>query len=306
MEDNEKEEMETEVGLFGRKAASMDKSKPPATKELPKVLHDANKDNITVFVSNLSFNISDPEQKLKDVFSGCGEITEVRVVYNNKGTFRGYCYVQFTNEKSALDALKLDRQEINGRPMFVSPCVDKNKQPDFKVFKYSTALEKHKLFVSGLPFSCTKEELEEVFKNHGTIKQMRLVTNRSGKPKGLAYVEYENEAQASQAVLKLDGTKFKEHTIKVAISNPPMRRQPEALETAQFNRPMMPRQTYGARGKGRTQVALLPRSLHRQNTPAATKTENGTPQAQSTSSSGGEGEPQKMSNADFARLLLRK
>ncbi|CAI9568254.1 unnamed protein product, partial [Staurois parvus] len=121
--------------------------------------------------------------------------------------------------------------------------------------------------------------------------------------KGLAYVEFENEAQASQAVIKLDGTKIKEHTIKVAISNPPLRKQ---LETAQSNRPMMPRQMYGARGRGRTQVALLPRSLHRQNAPAATKTENGTPQAQSGSLPGGEGESKKMSNADFARLLLQK
>ncbi|XP_018416410.1 PREDICTED: squamous cell carcinoma antigen recognized by T-cells 3 isoform X2 [Nanorana parkeri] len=306
LEDDENEEMETEVGLFGRRATSMDRPKPPTTKEQPKVLHNTNKDNITVFVSNLSFNMPDPEKKLRKVFSACGEITDVRVVYNIKGTFRGYCYVEFTNEKNALDALKLDRQEINGRPMFVSPCVDKNKQPDFKVFRYSTSLEKHKLFVSGLPFACTKEEVEEIFKEHGTIKELRLVTNRSGKPKGLAYVEYENEAQASQAVIKLDGTRIKEHTISVAISNPPMRKQTEALETAQFNRPMMPQQTYGARGRGRTQVALLPRSLHRQNAPAATKTENGTPQAQSASSSGGEGEPRKLSNADFVRLLLQK
>lgn len=310
LEDDENDEMETEIGLFGRSTTSRAQTparhKPSTTKEPTKILHDTNKNNITVFVSNLSFNMSNPEQQLKNVFSGCGEIADVRVIYNNKGTFRGYCYVEFTDEKSALDALKMDRQELNGRPMFVSPCVDKNKKPDFKVFKYSTTLEKHKLFVSGIPFSCTKEEVEEVFKEHGTITQIRLVTNRSGKPKGLAYVEYENEAQASQAVIKLNGTKIKDHTIQVAISNPPMRKHSEALETAQSNRPMMPRQIYGARGKGRTQVTLLPRSLHRQNAPAATKTENGTPQAQSGSLPGGEGEPQKMSNADFARLLLRK
>lgn len=51
------------------------------------------------------------------------------------------------------------------------------------MFRYSTALEKHKLFVSGLPFSCTKEELEEICKAHGTVKDIRLVTNRAGKPK---------------------------------------------------------------------------------------------------------------------------
>lgn len=44
-------------------------------------------------------------------------------------------------------------------------------------------MEKHKIFISGLPFSCTKEQLEELFKSHGTIKDVRLVTYRSGKPK---------------------------------------------------------------------------------------------------------------------------
>lgn len=55
--------------------------------------------------------------------------------------------------------------------------------PPPQVFRYSTALEKHKLFVSGLPFSCTKEELGEICKAHGTVKDIRLVTNRAGKPK---------------------------------------------------------------------------------------------------------------------------
>lgn len=51
------------------------------------------------------------------------------------------------------------------------------------MFRYSTTLEKHKLFISGLPFSCTKEELEDVCKAHGNVKDIRLVTNRAGKPK---------------------------------------------------------------------------------------------------------------------------
>lgn len=55
--------------------------------------------------------------------------------------------------------------------------------PLFQVFRYSTTLEKHKLFISGLPFSCTKEELEDICKAHGTVKDLRLVTNRAGKPK---------------------------------------------------------------------------------------------------------------------------
>uniref|UniRef100_A0A8D2KYZ0 Spliceosome associated factor 3, U4/U6 recycling protein n=1 Tax=Varanus komodoensis TaxID=61221 RepID=A0A8D2KYZ0_VARKO len=294
-------------------AAAAPHSKPkeeaeaPKWKDAPKVVHNSEKDTVTVFVSNLSYGMAEPEAKLRDLFANCGEVAEVRPVFSNKGTFRGYSYVEFKDEKSALQALRLDRRQVEGRPMFVSPCIDKTKNPDFKVFKYSTALEKHKLFISGLPFSCTKEELEEVCKVHGNVKDIRLVTNRAGKPKGLAYVEFENEAQASQAVLKMDGLTIKDHTIKVAISNPPARRLPERAEAVgRAAQPMAPRQLYGARGKGRTQLSMVPRALQRQSNLGA-KAENGmardTPPAAASPSSE---EPKKMSNADFARLLLNK
>ncbi|XP_038292956.1 spliceosome associated factor 3, U4/U6 recycling protein isoform X1 [Canis aureus] len=308
----EAQDLEAEMGLFG-KSAPVDVDPPSKQKEraaalkrdMPKVPHDSSKDSITVFVSNLPYSMDEPEVKLRPLFEACGEVTEIRPIFSNRGDFRGYCYVEFKEEKSALQALELDRKTVEGRPMFVSPCVDKSKHPDFKVFRYSTALEKHKLFVSGLPFSCTKEELEEICKAHGTVKDIRLVTNRAGKPKGLAYVEYENESQASQAVLKMDGMTIKENVIKVAISNPPQRKVPEKPETKKApGGGMVPRQIYGARGKGRTQLCLLPRALQRPSTTAA-QAENG-PAPQPAVTTSAATEAPKMSNADFAKLLLRK
>ncbi|NXO40362.1 SART3 protein, partial [Locustella ochotensis] len=304
------EDMEVEPGLFGRSekpdGPAIPKEKASTSrKDIPKVFHDSSKDKVTVFVSNLSYTMAEPEAKLRELFGGCGEVVEIRAVFNNKGTFRGYCYVQFREEEAARQALALDRTAVEGRPMFVSPCVDKNKNPDFKVFRYSTTLEKHKLFISGLPFSCTKEELEEVCKAHGNVKDIRLVTNRAGKPKGLAYVEYENEAQASQAVLKMDGLTVKDHVIKVMISNPPLRRLPERPEPARPALALPPRHIYGARGKGRTQLSMMPRALQRQSNPVA-KAENGMVQNSPAAPSDPPAEPKKMSNADFAKLLLKK
>ncbi|XP_045697651.1 squamous cell carcinoma antigen recognized by T-cells 3 isoform X3 [Phyllostomus hastatus] len=308
----EVQDLEAETGLFG-KSAPVDVAPPSKQKEraaalkrdVPKVPHDSSKDSITVFVSNLPYSMEEPGVKLRPLFEACGEVAEVRPIFSNRGDFRGYCYVEFKEEKAALQALQLDRKNVDGRPMFVSPCVDKSKNPDFKVFRYSTALEKHKLFISGLPFSCTKEELEEICKAHGTVKDIRLVTNRAGKPKGLAYVEYENESQASQAVMKMDGMTIKENVIKVAISNPPQRKGPEKPEARKGpGGPMVPRQMYGARGKGRTQLSLLPRALQRPS-PAAAQAENGPAPKPAVTASAATEAP-KMSNADFAKLLLRK
>ncbi|KAF7687606.1 squamous cell carcinoma antigen recognized by T-cells 3 [Silurus meridionalis] len=314
-ENVQEEQMETESGSFRRRAApqptigapSIWKNQQSATETrntTPRVPDDRN-DSSSVFVSNLAFNLEDPEGKMRAAFGSCGTVVQVRPVFTPKGAFRGYCYVQFEDELVARDALKLDRHEVDGRPMFVSPCVDKSKNPDFKVFKYNTSMEKHKIFISGLPFSCTAEKLEELCKEHGPVKAVRLVTNRSGKPKGLAYVEFENEAQASQAVLKMDRTKLENHTLSVAISNPPSRK----TEFTPALGGIMPRQFQGTRGKGRTQVSLLPRSLHRQNTPQV-KAENGTSAKQQDGMSDGvqaeNPETKPLTNEDFARMLLKK
>ncbi|CAB1319885.1 unnamed protein product [Coregonus sp. 'balchen'] len=311
--------METESGLFGRRAPPGRRQERPGAKRGQQVAPatiwktqeddpEQRKDDCSVFISNLAFTMEDPEKRLKELFEPCGPVQSVRPVYAAKG-FRGYCYVQFEGKASVLEALKMDRQEVDGRPMFVSPCVDKNKNPDFKVFKYNTNLEKHKIFISGLPFSCTKEQLEELCKDHGTIKDIRLVTNRSGKPKGLAYVEFGDEALASQAVLKLDGTVLQEHTLSVAISNPPRR---NTADKPGFSRPMgamMPRSmVYGSRGKGRTQLSLLPRSLHRQ-TGSESKAENGTapkPTGGTSGDAGFEAQAKPLSNSDFAKMLFKK
>ncbi|KAK0152350.1 Squamous cell carcinoma antigen recognized by T-cells 3 [Merluccius polli] len=326
------EDMETEMGLFGRRTpASRHKGPPPpgakrpqqqasastsasasasasSTKAKPEDKPELRNDSNSVFISNLAYALAEPEQKLRALFERCGPVDQVRPVFSKAGAFKGYGYLQFESKASVPEALKLDRQEVEGRPMFVSPCVDKNTNPDFKVFKYNSALEKHKVFISGLPFSCTKQQLEELCKGHGTVKDVRLVTFRSGKPKGLAYVEFADEAQASHAVLKLDGTVMDDNQISVSISNPPRKNLKDQRGPGGPGGPggptaaLMPRQVYGSRGRGRTQVSLLPRSLQR---PSGSKAANGTAGA-----GGGDSEFKKpakpLSNSDFAKMLLQK
>uniref|UniRef100_UPI0037E95751 squamous cell carcinoma antigen recognized by T-cells 3 isoform X2 n=1 Tax=Semicossyphus pulcher TaxID=241346 RepID=UPI0037E95751 len=314
------ESMETEAGLFGKNAPPGYKPGPPGGKKAQQGVPAAalrqsddkpelRNDNSSVFISNLAYTLEEPEAKLRTQFETCGPIKQIRPIFSNKGTFKGYCYVQFESPVSVNEALKLDRREVEGRPMFVSPCVDKNKNPDFKMFKYNTSMEKQKIFISGLPFSCTKEQLEEICKSHGTVREVRLVTYRSGKPKGLAYVEFADEAQASLAVLKMDGVEVEGNKISVAISNPPRRNMMDKPGSSRLSGDIMPRQVYGSRGRGRTQLSLLPRSLHRQSTPVS-KVENGTAadkmQTTGSTAANAAGETKPLSNSDFARMLLSK
>lgn len=136
--------METETGLFGKNAPPGFKPAPPGAKKAQQGAEAAaqrqsddkpelRNDNNSVFVSNLAYTLEEPEAKLRTLLETCGPISQIRLVFSNKGNFKGYGYVQFESPVSVPEALKLDRRDVEGRPMFVSPCVDKNKNPDFKV-----------------------------------------------------------------------------------------------------------------------------------------------------------------------------
>jgi len=194
------------------------------TGEPGKISHDSEKDPNTVFVSNLLFSID--EERLKETFLPLGEITDVRLVKNQMGKSKGFAYVEFKNQSSVQAALSMDRTKLDGRPMFISPSVDKTKNPT--QFKFPTSLDKKTVFVSNLPFNVKESEVENLFKEHGKVNQVRLVTNRAGKPKGFGYIEYEQESGASAAIVALDGSLLGDRQISVALSNPPSRkpRQP--------------------------------------------------------------------------------
>lgn len=140
------EYMETETGLVGKNGppgynlAQSDTKKPQRGPVVGAMRQNDDKqelrnDKSSVFISNLAYTLEEPEAKLRTLFEMCGSIEQVRPIFGNKGAFKGYCYIQFESASSVTEALKLDRRELEGRPMFVSPCVDKNKNPDFKVNK---------------------------------------------------------------------------------------------------------------------------------------------------------------------------
>ena len=67
-------------------------------------------------------------------------------------------------------------------------------------------------------------DMDFIFK-FGILNELRIVTYRSGKSKGLAYVEYEDPASATKALMQTDNMLVGENQISVAISNPPRRAQ---------------------------------------------------------------------------------
>ena len=57
----------------------------------------------------------------------------------------------------------------------------------------------YRLFVGGLPFSTTDDELKEFFAQHGTVASARVITDReTQRSKGFGFVEFENDAEGKK------------------------------------------------------------------------------------------------------------
>ena len=64
----------------------------------------------------------------------------------------------------------------------------------------------NKLFVGGLSFNTTENDLQDAFAAHGTVSEVNLITDRmSGKSKGFAFVTMGSDEEAQKAIAGMNG-----------------------------------------------------------------------------------------------------
>jgi RNA recognition motif-containing protein len=94
-----------------------------------------------------------------------------------------------------------------------------------------------KLFVGGLPFSTTSEELREQFSGSGNVLSATVVTDRfSGQSRGFGFVEMSTQAEAKAAITMFDGQLFGGRRLKVEMANPQARTDRPRKEMASAGR----------------------------------------------------------------------
>jgi RNA recognition motif-containing protein len=75
------------------------------------------------------------------------------------------------------------------------------------------------LFVSGLPFSLTQEELQSAFSAYGNVTSARIIKDRdTGRSRGFGFVEMESEDGAHAAISSLDQSELKGRRINVKVA----------------------------------------------------------------------------------------
>ncbi|HEY3289324.1 MAG TPA: RNA-binding protein [Anaerolineae bacterium] len=82
-----------------------------------------------------------------------------------------------------------------------------------------------KLYVGNLSYSTTEKELRDLFGKSGAVKAVTIPTDRmTGQPRGFAFVEMENAADAAKAIAACNGQSLGGRQIKVNEAKPPENR----------------------------------------------------------------------------------
>ncbi len=77
------------------------------------------------------------------------------------------------------------------------------------------------IYVGNLPYALTDEELREAFAKCGAVTSAKIITDKfTGESKGFAFVEMPVQAEAEDAIKKLDGSSLKGRNIRVNQARP--------------------------------------------------------------------------------------
>jgi RNA recognition motif-containing protein len=77
------------------------------------------------------------------------------------------------------------------------------------------------IFVGNLDFNVTEEAVRSLFERYGQVNSARIMTDRdTGRSRGFAFVEMENEGEADQAIAALNGYTMDGRALNVNEARP--------------------------------------------------------------------------------------
>jgi RNA recognition motif-containing protein len=77
------------------------------------------------------------------------------------------------------------------------------------------------IFVGNLSYQTTQDDLHAAFAYYGGVERVNIVTDRdTGQPRGFAFVEMTNKAEADAAIAQLNGTELNGRAMNVNEARP--------------------------------------------------------------------------------------
>ena len=77
------------------------------------------------------------------------------------------------------------------------------------------------IYIGNLNYRVKEADLRQVMEEYGTVESVKIIKDReTGKSKGFAFIEMNNDAQAKQAIEELNGSEFEGRTMIVKEARP--------------------------------------------------------------------------------------
>ena len=78
-----------------------------------------------------------------------------------------------------------------------------------------------KLYVGGLAYSVTDEQLRQLFSGHGKVESAKVITDKyTDRSRGFGFVEMSTQEEAEKAIQALNGSQHEGRSLTVNISKP--------------------------------------------------------------------------------------
>lgn len=76
------------------------------------------------------------------------------------------------------------------------------------------------IYIGNLNYNIDEDELRKIFGEYGEIVSVKIITDReTGRTKGFAFVEMQDEEDAKRAISELNGKEVMGRNIKVNFAN---------------------------------------------------------------------------------------
>lgn len=163
-----------------------------------------------IFIKNLDKHID--TKSIYDTFSMFGSILSCKVAGDTEGNSKGYGFIHFETEDSALKAIeKVNGMLLDGKKVFVGkfqPRASRMRELGESGQQFTN------VYVKNFSDNLDKEKLEELFSKFGPILSSVIMTDAEGKSKGFGFVSFERAEDAEVAVnemndFEIPGTEMK-------------------------------------------------------------------------------------------------
>ncbi|EJD34711.1 hypothetical protein AURDEDRAFT_109252 [Auricularia subglabra TFB-10046 SS5] len=167
----------------------------------------------TLYVTNFPERTDDTA--MRDLFGQFGVLLDVRWPSKKFKSTRRFCYVQFTSPAAAEASLSLHGRELEPG-MKLSVLMS---DPTRKKERTDADANERELYIAGLSRFTKREELQALFQQFGTIKDIRISLDDNGHCKGFAFVEFA-EPRSAHSGLSANNFELKSRRIAVTLADP--------------------------------------------------------------------------------------